>query len=140
MDIDFSYLLVILFMYLIFRVLINRFSKASSVHRVGRVLVKREEAPDKGELLQYIYNTMVKSKLYNSVNITGDENGITANTKATMRSWGEDVVLKVVDTAEGVEVFLESSSAVKTTQFDWGKNDENIRVLSKLIESSKREF
>ncbi len=70
MEMDFSYILVILFISLIFRLLIQRFQKASSINRFSQVLVRREEGPNKAELLEYIYNAMVKSKLYKSVSIS----------------------------------------------------------------------
>lgn len=141
MKMSFFFFLVIVFVFLILKVLLNRYSKLKLNLTNGRDvrIIKGGSGLSKNKLLEKIYAGMLASKLYKSVSLNKDEGIITAKTKTTMKSWGEIVVVNTADRIEGVDICVESSCVVKTTQFDWGKNNENISVLLKVIEKAKIE-
>ncbi len=59
-----------------------------------------------------------------------DNNGITASTGASMKSWGEKIIITLVDAGA---TKVRSECALKTQCADWGKNQKNVeRILREL--------
>jgi hypothetical protein len=80
-------------------------------------------------------NTNIELSLLNTLRSFGwgpsfDANGITASTGASMKSWGEKIIITLVD---GGVTKVRSECALKTQCADWGKNETNVkRILAEL--------
>ena len=134
----FFYFFVIVFVGLILKALFRkRYPKANSTNLRKVIVIKRQSDISKNELLEKIYVAMLESDFYKSVSLIKGEIIITAKTKTTMKSWGEIVIVNIADSSNGIEICIDSSCVVKTTQFDWGKNNKNIGMLLKIIDSIK---
>lgn len=63
----------------------------------------------------------------------------TAEFGLTLWSWGENIVLEVGQNgASGARVTLKSTSKLRTTLFDWGKNKRNLRKILSYLHASLR--
>ena len=76
-------------------------------------------------------NVNIELSLLNTLRSLGwgpsfDQNGITASTGASLKSWGEKIVISISPTGAAT---VRSECALKTQCADWGKNEKNVRTI-----------
>lgn len=64
------------------------------------------------------------------------QEGIRANTKASISSWGENVVARIEPDANGVNITVTSGPVAQL--FDWGKSIRNVNALMNTIDRKLR--
>jgi hypothetical protein len=58
------------------------------------------------------------------------DRSVSARIPRSWRSWGENLNVNIIhEDAQSVAVIIKSTSAVKTTIIDWGKNRSNVEKL-----------
>jgi len=96
---------------------------------------------EENRIYQMNYNDAFQQALVSAKNCFNiqehniNEGYIKCRTKASLRSWGESVIITIIErTSTQIEISVESSASAQL--FDWGKSKDNIDLFFNTLEQN----
>ena len=86
------------------------------------------------DVYQYMKNWLENSSFAKAIYTDTEKSEIRASIANSFKSWGEKVLLTFhEDSAGQTIVTVNSCSVVSTTTMDWGKNKENVQIITRYM-------
>lgn len=93
------------------------------------------------EIFEILPEKLCRLKSVGRLEYEKNEGFIFIRTKPTIRSLGEDVRIDITEIdSNSSKVHISSQPLISTTLFDFGKNGENLRILSTAIREAEKSY
>lgn len=96
--------------------------------------VKRQEIVSSSKDLEQISREIYFTDFFKGSNQELHENSIRLTVAATMKSWGEIMDIELIEDSDTLKKYkLSSRPRLATTVVDWGKGQDNLGTLIKIL-------